>query len=154
MARKRQDDKHQQPQEEPEAAKESESTEQESISDAQESPPAKPEDHSPDAKTMVQSANDSETPNGSEAEGKDSENPDSSEAEGNDPENPDSSTETAEPEPSASEGRADQTKCPRCGRYGCPAQRTAGDVQYRKCQHCGFTFKTARIADGRFEFRG
>lgn len=134
MPKKQQDDQEQQDKAEPDAAKESESA-------AQETRTAETEEKSPEAKKQIKDGGDPQKPDGSGHDGS-----------GGDPQKPDGSAMTemvSEPE-----ARSDQTKCPRCGRYGCPAQRTAGDVQYRKCQHCGFTFKTIRTRDGRAEFRG
>jgi|GEM_PF-3424758 len=41
--------------------------------------------------------------------------------------------------------RRNQTRCPKCGHWGCPTQRTMTErgitVQYRKCGGCGHNFK-------------
>lgn len=52
--------------------------------------------------------------------------------------------------------RRDQTQCPKCGAWGCPANRgsygtSIGRVLYRECQSCEFIFKTLRPHDGSSE---
>ncbi len=42
-----------------------------------------------------------------------------------------------------------QIKCPRCGRFGCPANRgthvtSRGIVRYRSCSNCGHVFQTVQ----------
>lgn len=49
--------------------------------------------------------------------------------------------------------RHDQTQCPHCGAWGCPATRGSyataiGRVRYRQCSACEFVFQTVKPHDG------
>lgn len=61
----------------------------------------------------------------------------------------------AQPPPAAPEEprRHDQTQCPHCRGWGCPASggsysTTIGRVRYRQCQACEYVFKTLLPHDG------